>query len=331
MAGPPYGAVPELGSARLVLDSGVGFASGEPRYGVNRLDTSFGLPLSLALRASLPFVCLGSSASAGSPVFAVGWSDAGGTGRIGFASWVELGVVAPSLGPHLLEAHGDSVARKDSTVWVAGGALAEERQTHLSLAFELRRPGRDAMTLGWRTVDSAFSVRAGPVFPSGAQPWEMLFQVAVQPIPDIQLSVFETLPLQAPYSTPTFGLALRWDFRLVRPKGDIRELRQTHRASLADMAVPGKVTVFELGAAWCGGCKIAKAELEERARTQPDLAVRMIDVDERDDLLRADGNKAGGVPVFVVFDRKRRRVGRVTGSSNMRALYALIARARLAR
>lgn len=53
-------------------------------------------------------------------------------------------------------------------------------------------------------------------------------------------------------------------------------------AAIDLVPVPGKLTIFELGASWCEPCKTLEPLLVELAKTPADVAVRRIDAVDRD-------------------------------------------------
>lgn len=57
--------------------------------------------------------------------------------------------------------------------------------------------------------------------------------------------------------------------------------RPGEMVDITTLAVPGKVTVVELEAAWCRACKYLKGRLVGLARTQP-VAIRSVDVADMD-------------------------------------------------
>lgn len=76
--------------------------------------------------------------------------------------------------------------------------------------------------------------------------------------------------------------------------------RPGEMVDIATLAVPGKVTVVELEAAWCRACKYLKSRLLGVARMQP-VAIRSVDIVDMDTpLARRYGVWA--LPQVHIFD-----------------------------
>jgi len=96
------------------------------------------------------------------------------------------------------------------------------------------------------------------------------------------------------------------------PKGsDAVVLTETGSAvgPLEKLRVPGKYTVFDLYADWCGPCRVVDAKLRELVEHRQDIAVRKLNVvDFKSPLAREQGSKLKALPYLVIFspDGKRR-------------------------
>jgi thiol-disulfide isomerase/thioredoxin len=77
--------------------------------------------------------------------------------------------------------------------------------------------------------------------------------------------------------------------------------------------VPGKYTVFDLYADWCGPCRLVDTRLREIVAARPDVAVRKLNVVDFDTpLAREMGPGFDALPYVVVFTPSGKRV-EITG------------------
>jgi copper chaperone CopZ len=110
------------------------------------------------------------------------------------------------------------------------------------------------------------------------------------------------------------------------PKGaDVRVLTESGAAvgPLEKLRVPGKVTVFDVYADWCGPCRGVDAQLREVTEHRKDIAVRKLNVvDFKSPLAREMGAKLKALPHVVVFSPSGRRTD-LTGPSEKRLAAAL--------
>lgn len=74
------------------------------------------------------------------------------------------------------------------------------------------------------------------------------------------------------------------------------------------LRAPGKYTVFDVYAEWCGPCRVIDERLRELAAARPDLAVRKLDVVDFDTpLARELGARFEALPYVVVFSPAGKR------------------------
>lgn len=77
---------------------------------------------------------------------------------------------------------------------------------------------------------------------------------------------------------------------------------------LDGLRVPGKYTVFDVYAEWCGPCRFVDARLRELIAGRPDLAVRKLNVVDFDSPLAKElGSRIEVLPYVIVFDPAGKR------------------------
>lgn len=91
---------------------------------------------------------------------------------------------------------------------------------------------------------------------------------------------------------------------------DVQLLSPDGRAvgSLERLRVPGKHTVFDVYAEWCGPCRLVDARLRELVSARSDIAVRRLNVVDFDSPLSGElGPSFQALPYLVVFSPSGKR------------------------
>lgn len=82
---------------------------------------------------------------------------------------------------------------------------------------------------------------------------------------------------------------------------------------LQALIVPGKVTIIDFFADWCGPCKVISPKLVDLATGHPDVYLRKVDiVNWNTPIVKQIGIKS--IPKVLVFDKSGHRVGPATSS-----------------
>ncbi|NQU38867.1 MAG: thioredoxin family protein [Lentisphaerae bacterium] len=97
------------------------------------------------------------------------------------------------------------------------------------------------------------------------------------------------------------------------------------RVNMKSITVPGKVTLVDFYADWCGPCKIMGPKLEQIARTDPDVKLCKIDVVNWDTPVVAQ-YKIRSIPHVQVYDRNGTPVG--SGAARLDEIKQNISRAK---
>lgn len=97
------------------------------------------------------------------------------------------------------------------------------------------------------------------------------------------------------------------------------------RIGLGALLVPGKVTIVDFYADWCGPCRRISPQLEKLAREDPDVVLRQVDiVSWHSDV--AKQYSLHSIPSIRVYDRTGRQVGQPT--AGMQAVRRNVSRAK---
>jgi thiol-disulfide isomerase/thioredoxin len=111
------------------------------------------------------------------------------------------------------------------------------------------------------------------------------------------------------------------------PGADVAEVEPGPGAALDDLAEPGRVTVVDFHASWCGACRDVELELALLLGRGAGFRLRRVRVESWESpATRALLDGVAELPYVVVFDAGGRRVGAVSGLDLAR-LAALLAQA----
>ncbi|HEX8172030.1 MAG TPA: thioredoxin domain-containing protein [Thermoanaerobaculia bacterium] len=98
---------------------------------------------------------------------------------------------------------------------------------------------------------------------------------------------------------------------------DITAYDGKKRVEIAKIVAPGKVTVVDFYADWCGPCRVLEARLQQlMAGAKRDLALRRVNIGRWDNAAAKQATKefrAEALPYIRVYDAKGRFVEQVTG------------------
>jgi thiol-disulfide isomerase/thioredoxin len=95
------------------------------------------------------------------------------------------------------------------------------------------------------------------------------------------------------------------------PGADVQLLTRDGSAvgPLPKLAVPGKYTVFDVFAEWCGPCRVVDERLRKVVTERPDVAIRKLNVRDFDTpLARELGSAFETLPYVVVLTPKGKRI-----------------------
>jgi thiol-disulfide isomerase/thioredoxin len=96
---------------------------------------------------------------------------------------------------------------------------------------------------------------------------------------------------------------------------DIVAYTNGKRVDLAKVVAPGKVTIVDFYADWCGPCHVLEARLQHLMQGKANLAVRRIDIGkwDNDAAKQATELRATALPYIRVYDARGKFVTAVTG------------------
>lgn len=105
--------------------------------------------------------------------------------------------------------------------------------------------------------------------------------------------------------------------------------RNGQRVDIRRHLVPGKVTIVDFYADWCGPCRQITPFLEDLAKNDPDVYLRKVDIDRWGSPV-AEQHKINSIPRIEVYDRKGQEVP-LAGPDRETAIRNAIVKAKAAR
>jgi thiol-disulfide isomerase/thioredoxin len=128
-------------------------------------------------------------------------------------------------------------------------------------------------------------------------------------------SVFENGAFQVttPTGTRQFPLIFVEKAAFVPERGqEVEVIDHGSQVDIAKHLSPGNVTIVDFYADWCGPCKMISPYLEQMAKTDPEIALRKIDIiNWNTPVVKQYGIHA--IPQINIYDRSGKLVGTVIG------------------
>jgi thiol-disulfide isomerase/thioredoxin len=96
---------------------------------------------------------------------------------------------------------------------------------------------------------------------------------------------------------------------------DIRSYTDGRRVAIPSILAPGKVTIVDFYADWCGPCHVLEARLQHLMQGKSNLAIRRVNIGKWDNeaAKQATELRAQALPYIRVYDARGKFVAAVTG------------------
>jgi copper chaperone CopZ len=97
---------------------------------------------------------------------------------------------------------------------------------------------------------------------------------------------------------------------------DIQTWTDGHRADIAKIVAPGKVTIVDFYADWCGPCTVLETRLEHFMQARKDIALRRVNIGKWDNEAAKQATKefhVEALPYIRLYDANGKFVASVTG------------------
>ena len=134
-----------------------------------------------------------------------------------------------------------------------------------------------------------------------------------QPVPERPAPPPRPKPVRPPDDTPS-------------TEGKVEIISRGEQVDIEKHCVPGKITIVDFYADWCGPCRAAAPVLEERVNKDPDLVLRKVNIVSWASPVSKQYS-LHGIPYIQVYDRRGNKVGDMTGF-NKNLLESYLDRAR---
>ena len=119
----------------------------------------------------------------------------------------------------------------------------------------------------------------------------------------------------------------------IRAGLDIQTISHGEKIRVKDHLAPGKITIFDYYAEWCGPCHLLSPKLERLVLKYENVALRKLDLVDYDSKLAAQATrdfKMPGLPFTTVFNDRGKLLGQIHGNllEDIEAIVRPLARIR---